>query len=342
MTLSPEEERRLAARPIADPRAFEIWLRARQDFHTFTTEGLERGFHLLEQALAIVGDNALIYAGLATFCFAFYDVGVRHDEETLRQGEQYATRALELDPQLPQALLALGLVRAKRGQVQDFSRLVRRAVDAGRDCDALVFLAFILAMVGRIDEARRYGEEAVAADPLAAFTSLALVSVDFLNGQFTAAAVRLRDVLERLAPGDPLMIWWLAQVEAYGGRNAEGCAAFEQVAKMRAGFLSDLSEVTRRALIGDRGGVHDWLDGHPSLRDVAMTDQFYPFCLATVFACIGDTEEALTWLTQAVSWGFSNHRFLAEHNRLLAPLRGDPRLEALMEKAREKEREFEV
>jgi len=66
-----------------------------------------------------------------------------------------------------------------------------------------------------------------------------------------------------------------------------------------------------------------------------MTDQFYPFCLATVFACIGDTEEALTWLTQAVSWGFSNHRFLAEHNRFLAPLRGDPRLEALMEKARE-------
>ena len=73
-----------------------------------------------------------------------------------------------------------------------------------------------------------------------------------------------------------------------------------------------------------------------------MTDQFYPFCLATVFACIGDTEEAMTWLTQAVSWGFSNHRFLAEHNRLLAPLRGDPRFEALMEKAREKEREFEV
>ena len=54
-------------------------------------------------------------------------------------------------------------------------------------------------------------------------------------------------------------------------------------------------------------------------------------------------EEALTWLTQAVSWGFSKPpRFLAEHNRLLAPLRGDPRLEALMEKAREKEREFEV
>jgi len=68
-------------------------------------------------------------------------------------------------------------------------------------------------------------------------------------------------VLERLAPGDPLMIWWLAQVEAYGGRDAERCAAFEQAAKMRAGFLSDLSEVTRRALIGQRGCVHDCSTG---------------------------------------------------------------------------------
>ena len=49
-------------------------------------------------------------------------------------------------------------------------------------------------------------------------------------------------MLERLAPGDPLMIWWLAQVEAYGGCDAERCAAFGQVARMRAGFLSDLSK----------------------------------------------------------------------------------------------------
>lgn len=40
--------------------------------------------------------------------------------------------------------------------------------------------------------------------------------------------------------------------------------------------------------------------------------------------------------------GITNHRFLSEHNRFLAPLRGDPRFEALMEKAREKECAFEV
>jgi hypothetical protein len=51
---------------------------------------------------------------------------------------------------------------------------------------------------------------------------------------------------------------------------------------------------------------------------------------------------ALEWLERAIVWGFSNHRFLSEHSRFLAPLRGDPRFEALLERAREKERAFVV
>jgi hypothetical protein len=48
----------------------------------------------------------------------------------------------------------------------------------------------------------------------------------------------------------------------------------------------------------------------------------------------------LYWLEKALAWGFSNHRFWAEHNRFPTPLRGDPRFQALMEKARENQRAF--
>jgi len=40
--------------------------------------------------------------------------------------------------------------------------------------------------------------------------------------------------------------------------------------------------------------------------------------------------------------GFINHRFFAENDPFLANLRGDPRFEALMERAREKQREIEA
>jgi len=39
--------------------------------------------------------------------------------------------------------------------------------------------------------------------------------------------------------------------------------------------------------------------------------------------------------------GFISHRFFAERDPFLARLRGDPRFDALMERAREKEREIE-
>ena len=52
--------------------------------------------------------------------------------------------------------------------------------------------------------------------------------------------------------------------------------------------------------------------------------------------------EAVVWLGQAVERGFSNHRFLEEHERLLAPLRSDPRFHVILDRARERERALEV
>jgi hypothetical protein len=71
-------------------------------------------------------------------------------------------------------------------------------------------------------------------------------------------------------------------------------------------------------------------------------DEVYPTVMATALARVGEYDRALEWLGHAVSWGMSHHRFLAEHNRFLAPLRGDPRFEALLSRAREKERAFEA
>jgi hypothetical protein len=56
----------------------------------------------------------------------------------------------------------------------------------------------------------------------------------------------------------------------------------------------------------------------------------------------GWTEEALHWLANAIDLGFVNHRFLSTIDPFLAALRGEPRFQVLMERAREKQRAFEV
>lgn len=56
----------------------------------------------------------------------------------------------------------------------------------------------------------------------------------------------------------------------------------------------------------------------------------------------GWTGEALYWLANAIQLGFLNHRFLATIDPFLAALRGDTRFEALMDRAREKQRALKM
>jgi tetratricopeptide (TPR) repeat protein len=166
--------------------------------------------------------------------------------------------------------------------------------------------------------------------------------VDLFDARFEPAVARLREAGERIAPEDPIGRWWLGHALAHTGRDNEACDAFDRAIAMGPCFWSDLAELGRRALRGDRAGVRGVLDDRALVREMAATDELYPCALASYLAHVGETEDALDWLECAVAWGFTNHRFLAHHNRFLVPLRNDPRFQTLIERARLKERAFEV
>jgi serine/threonine protein kinase/tetratricopeptide (TPR) repeat protein len=340
--LTPDEDRRLAARPIQDVRAYDAWLRAGQEVWTFSKEGFDRAFKLVNYALGIVGENALLQAGLGWFYALSYDFGISHEQQTLLSGERHAARALELGPDLWQAHYAMAYVRYKQGDFAVAMREARRAIQEERASEALWLLGFVLAEIGRIDEARRFADEAVASDPLNPFSTFARAAVDFFDGRFVEAASRFQDYLDKVSPGDLLLLWWLAQAQANAGRNEEAKRNFEQLAKAEAVPIADLSALFCRALEGDRNGVEEMLAANLRLQETAKTDEWFPNFIAACLAQVGDNNGALQWLERAVGWGFSNHRFLNEHCRFLAPLRGDPRFRDLIDRAREKERTFEI
>jgi hypothetical protein len=136
--------------------------------------------------------------------------------------------------------------------------------------------------------------------------------------------------------------WWLGHAIALAGRDDEACEVFERAAAAGPSFFSDMAELGRRSLRGDQNSVRAVVAEGVLLKEMASTDEFYPCFLASYLAHVGETADALGWLERAVGWGFTNHRFLAVHNRFLVSLRGDARFEALIERAREKERAFEV
>jgi serine/threonine protein kinase len=342
LSLTPDEDRELAARPIQDVRAYDAWLRATNEAWSFTPGGFDRAFQHLNRALEIVGDNALLHAGLGYYHSLAYDTGIRHDLETLATAELHAARALELDPDLGQAHLAMAWVLYKRGGLSAGMRMMRRAAEKDRSIDALVILAFGLGEAGRVAEGRQLAQVAVAADPLNQFAGFARGGAEFWDGRFDEAATWFQKYLDEVAPGSPLLLWWLAQALAYGGRDVEARDLFNRVAGMEAGVFSDLSALHCLAADGDRDRLLDALETNTFVQEAAKTDEWYPNFIAACLAKVGDHDGGIDWLGRAVNWGFCNDRFLGELSPFLVPLRGTPRFEALMQLVRKKARAFEA
>jgi serine/threonine protein kinase len=337
VVLTPDEKRRLGAREAADPRVYEAWLRARHAFHELTPDGFESGARLARQAIETLGEGALLYAALALLDYALYDFGIHPGAETLARAEHHATRALALGPDLAEAHFVTGLVRYKQHELAEAIRALRRSLDLQFNSDAAIYLSGILSGVGMSAEGRRFAQAAAERDPLSAIAYRQESFIDLLDGRSDEAVSRLRESVARHGPLDSIFICIFGMALACAGHETEALEAFDLAAATEGFLWADASRLFALALRGDVDAARALLGRSESMRVMAEADETGSMIVATALGRVGDDERTLQWVGHAVSLGFTNHRFFSEHNPFLARLRGDPRFEALMEKARLKQ-----
>ena len=230
----------------------------------------------------------------------------------------------------------------KQGDFRGAVHWARRADAQSPSFDSAWMIAWVLALVGRPSEAREFAQRAFEVDPMNEMCGFARGGVEFQDGRFDEAERWFRRYLKAASAGNPMLLWWQAHALAYTGRLDEATALHQELAHAGTEVMSDLSSLYCLASDGDRDRICQALDPGTRLYQAALTDEWYPNFIAACLAMVGDHEGAVEWLERAVAWGFSNHRFLGECSPFLAPLRGHPRFERLLEQAREKERAFEL
>jgi eukaryotic-like serine/threonine-protein kinase len=336
LRLTPAEAERMAHRSIGDARAYDLYLRARQQIWSFSGPALDRALQLIRQAQGIVGDSELLFAAEGMIYWQYVNVGLRPAAtygDYLSRAEACATRIFALNPESAKGYSLRGAIRNNRadpvGSMRDFKRAL--ALDPN-DPEALLWLGYAYAVAGQIPLAVAFTERLLQVDPLTSINICMRGMVAMLDGRYDDA-LRWTQRSVDVDPDNPTNRTVHGLMLAANGRVEEAVTLLQPVAGDTPDMAwAKLASAMAGALRGDRDEVLRVMT--PELREAAWWDDLFCWWTADCFALVGEREASLDFLERAVSLGFINHPFLAEYEPFLAGVRGEARFGRLMERVR--------
>jgi len=139
ITLSPQEQEAIAAKPTDNLQAYDLYLRGKSYARRLTRQDLEFALQMLENAVALDPNFALAYAAIANVC-AQHHYHYGRDAVWMERAEAAAQKAAALSRDLPEAQVAQAWVLYTRGQHDDAIRHAREAIERKGDCEGAYYL----------------------------------------------------------------------------------------------------------------------------------------------------------------------------------------------------------
>lgn len=337
--LTPDEDRRLAERPIDNLHAYECYLQARQEALRWRRDAIDHAVQLLHNGLAVVGENAGLYAALGRAHLQYREAGIDFSEAPLREAETCVRKVFALEPGSSAGLQLRGWLQYANGRIQEAVRDLKAALAIDvHNPDTLALLANCYLISGYVAHARPLIARLIAVDPLTPLTRIMPGWADLLEGRLEQALGPYRQMVG-MDPGNPMGRLFYVWVLALNGQVDQIPPAVDGFpTQVRESVPARLARFLARASVGDRAGALAELT--PEIESAADAGDVFPRFLAHGCAQIGDTEGAIHWLAIAADRGFINYPFLAEHDTLLAALRSDPRFHRLLADVRQRWQAF--
>jgi non-specific serine/threonine protein kinase len=341
LKLSPLESMRLSEKPIQDVRAYEYYLRAKQEILSYSSEGLERALDYLKKGEQLIGENVVLLSAMGQVYWQFVNAGISVDPNYLANAERCARRILELDADSGHGHRLLGLVEAANGHTQNAVRLLKKSLESNpNDPDTLSWLCAICSLGGKGYAVSSMAQRLIEIDPLTPMWQMLPGLVALLSGEFGRALGPFERALKS-DPQNPMLRLVHAQILALNVRTGE---AIERLEAMSSGaddnFFTQLGRFYLHALRRDKDAALGCVN--PELTNAAMADMNYAWIMAQAYALIGEVQTSLEWLNAAVERGFINFPLLHHLDPFLQNVRGEPGFEILMQSTRQQWEAFEV
>jgi DNA-binding winged helix-turn-helix (wHTH) protein/TolB-like protein/Tfp pilus assembly protein PilF len=323
ITLSAEEEGRLSKRYGTNTEAYQLYLRGKFFWERRNPGDVEKAAGFFEQALQKDSNYAPAYAALANAYGPLLQGHLLRPKEGLPKMAEAIARALELDPTLAEAHIAMAAARFNEWDFPGAERESLRAIELSPS-DALAhnWYGYYLGALGRrkdhLNEARR----ALELDPMSRMSNGNFATALFDAGRYAEALEQTNRALA-LDSNFTNAVRLRAALHARMGQYAE---AVEEFRKMDD-WLS-VAEVEAR--FGNQNAAKaafaQFVQSYPADRPLPQVE------IACFFSLLGDTEEAFRHLELAYRERDTKFLFLKSAPEL-EPLRRDARFALMLGRA---------
>ena len=162
ITLSPQEQQALQAKPTENLQAYDLYLRGRNYARRVGRQDLTYALQMYENAVALDPDFALAHAGLANVCAQYY-YHFQRQQQWLDRAISATQKASAKGHDAPEIQLAEAWVLFAEGRYDECAEKVRAAISRNPDVDGGYYLlGRALFSAGRYQEVVDIMEDAIA------------------------------------------------------------------------------------------------------------------------------------------------------------------------------------
>lgn len=326
LTLLGEEKAKLMTRPTENLQAYNLYLKGRYFWNKRGKDDNLKSIEYFKEAINKDPSYALGYSGMG---MAYVTLGSNDffpSIEVFPKAKAAALKALEIDPNLDEAHVALGAVlnwyeRDFSGSEKEFRRAIELNPGNG---DAHHWYAWLLLNLGRNKQAIKEMLLARDLDPLAPRKNADVGSIFYYARDYPRAVEELKKSIE-LFPEHTGNYIRIARVYCQTGNYKEAIESILPYAKQPE-FGPMLAHAY--AISGNKDKAQEILGN--ILKNLSQ-QYFSPSYIAEVYIALGDRKQAFFWLEKAFSeFGYNLGRLKVDPE--FDPLRSDPRFTELLRK----------
>ena len=326
IALTPEERKRLASPHAVNQEALEAYLKGLFFWNKRTVESLNLALGYFRQAVEKDPNYAPAYAWMAD-CYVLLLVpqGPGYRKEFLRKIKEAGAEALKLDSTLAEAHLVSAVTLALECDWVGAEKEYKQAIQLSPgNANARHRYSHFLSLQGRIEEGLAEARRALKLDPVSLVINNNLGSSLYFARYYDEAIDQLQQVL-RMDPNFAYAHWDLGRVYLQKQMYAEAIAELEKADTLLGGLQvrAELGYAYGRS--GKRKEAQQQLE---YLIELSTRDPVAPATVASIYAGLGNNDQALRWLSKACDQQFGVFRLKADPQ--WDSLRSDKRFQDLL------------